>query len=125
MGMTVGIDLGTTNSAVAIKKLDVAIICNREGEEFTPSCVTAIINQETNAINFIVGRSSLNVLKQYPEHTIKSIKRFIGRDFADPEVQQIINDNSVSYKIITELSEPGSIYIMLGTNTRNDFRGLY
>jgi molecular chaperone DnaK (HSP70) len=64
MGFTVGIDLGTTNSVVAIKKVGIAIIHNAEGEELTHSCVTCL---KTNEVpDFIVGRESVNLAKQYP-----------------------------------------------------------
>ena len=113
MGMTIGIDLGTTNSVVAIKKLNVSIVRNAEGEELTPSCVTAVPNPEKTSVDFVVGRHSRNLLKQYPEQTIRSVKRLMGRDFEDPEIQHLIKNNSVSYQITTEASEPGSIYIPL------------
>ena len=114
MGITIGIDLGTTNSVTCIKKINVATIRNAEGEELTPSCVTAIPHLEGPSFDFIVGRPSRNLLKQYPEQTITSVKRLMGRDFEDTEVQNIIKDHHVSYQIITETSEPGSIRIPLG-----------
>ncbi len=114
MGMTIGIDLGTTNSVMSIKKINVSIIRNAEGEELTPSSVTAIFNPENTSFDFVVGRHSSNLLKQYPEQTIRSVKRLMGRDFEDAEVQRMIKNNAVSYQIITEASEPGSIYIPFG-----------
>ena len=90
MGITVGIDLGTTNSVTGIKKINVSTIHSAEGEALTPSCVTAIPNSENGSFNFVVGRHSRNLLKQYPEQTITSVKRLMGRDFEDTEVQSII-----------------------------------
>ncbi len=86
MGMTIGIDLGTTNSAACIKKVKTSNIRNAEGEDLTPSCVTAIPNADNVNYNIVVGQHSRDLLKQYPEQTILSIKRLIGRDFEDPEV---------------------------------------
>jgi len=109
MGISVGIDLGTTNSVTCIKKIKVSPILNAEREELTPSCVTAVSNSD-----YLVGRPSRDLLKQYPEQTIMSIKRLMGREFEDTEVQDIINNNIASYPITTDPSEPGSIRIPLG-----------
>ena len=114
MGITIGIDLGTTNSVICIKKINVSTIRNAEGEELTPSCVTAVPHPEDSSFDFIVGRHSRDLLKQYPEQTITSVKRLMGRDFEDTEVQSIIKDYRASYQITTEASEPGSIRIPLG-----------
>lgn len=114
MGITVGIDLGTTNSAVCIKKVNVLAVRNAEGEELTPSCVTAIPNPENASFDLVVGRHSRDLLKQYPEQTVTSVKRMMGRDFEDNEVQNIIKKYRVGYQITTEASEPGSIRIPLG-----------
>ncbi|MGI9214698.1 MAG: Hsp70 family protein [Gammaproteobacteria bacterium] len=59
MGFTVRIDLGNTNSVVAIKKVGLATIHNAEGEELTPSCVTCLKTNDEPA--FIVGRSSMEL----------------------------------------------------------------
>ena len=114
MGVTIGIDLGTTNSVMALKKIEVVTLRNAEGEELTPSCVTAIPNPKNDTFDFVVGRDSRNLLKQYPEQTITSVKRLMGRDFEDLEVQNIIKEHRVGYQITTEASEPGSIRIPLG-----------
>jgi molecular chaperone DnaK len=113
MGITIGIDLGTTNSVACIKRINVSTIRNAEGEELTPSYVTAIPHEDSS-FDFVVGRHSRNLLKQYPEQTITSVKRLMGRDFEDTEVQSIIKDHHVSYPIGTDASEPGSIRIPLG-----------
>jgi len=117
MGMTVGIDLGTTNSVVAIKKVNVTTIRNKEGEQLTTSCVTAVpLDNNNNTFKVIVGRDSRNLLKQYPEQTIISVKRLMGRNFEDPEVQHMIQNNMISYKIITDPKEPGAIFIPFGAS---------
>lgn len=114
MGITVGIDLGTTNSVVGLKKIEVSILRNVEGEVLTPSCVTAIPGSEKGSFDFVVGRPSRDLLKQYPEQTVTSVKRLMGRDFEDVEVQSLIKDQRASYAITTDASEPGSIRIALG-----------
>ena len=114
MGITIGIDLGTTNSVTCVKKLNVLSIRNAEGEELTPSCVTCRPDPVSKSPIFIVGRHSLDLLKQYPEQTITSVKRLMGRAFEDQEVQNIIKAHRASYPITTDASEPGSIRIPLG-----------
>ena len=114
MGIAVGIDLGTTNSVTCSKKINVFTILNAEGEELTPSCVTAVPHSENSSFDFIVGRHSRDLLKQYPEQTITSVKRLMGRDFEDTEVQSIIKDYRASYPIVTDASEPGSIRLPFG-----------
>jgi len=112
MGITIGIDLGTTNSVMSIKKIGISTILNAEGEELTPSSVTAISNG--SSYDYIVGRSSRHLLKQYPTQTITSIKRLIGREFDDIEIQNLLNDNRISYNVTTDPLESGSIRISLG-----------
>ena len=114
MGVTIGIDLGTTNSVVSMKKLEVLTIQNAEGEMLTPSCVTAIPTADSaDAFEYIVGKASRDLLKQYPEQTITSIKRLMGRDFDDTEVQALLKNDSIAYQVTTDPTEPGSIRISL------------
>lgn len=113
MTLSVGIDLGTTNSALAIKKLSISVIRNSEGDELTPSCVTATALDQS-AADFIVGRDAKDLMKQYPEQTVISVKRLIGRDFDEPEVQKLLSEKRYGYQITTNPSEPGSIEITLG-----------
>ncbi|NCT57121.1 MAG: Hsp70 family protein [Legionella sp.] len=110
-GLTIGIDLGTTNSVACIKKLTATAIPNAEGDMLTPSCVTAVPQHDHTSFEIIVGQASKNILKQYPEQTVTSVKRLIGRDFDEPEVQSILLENKVAYPIITDPSEPSSIRI--------------
>ncbi|HBI21622.1 MAG TPA: molecular chaperone DnaK, partial [Legionella sp.] len=69
MGITIGIDLGTTNSVACIKKINVSALRNAEGDELTPSCVTAVPSNGDASFDFIVGRHARELLKQYPEQT--------------------------------------------------------
>ena len=121
MGLIVGIDLGTTNSVVALKKIGVQILRNAEGDELTPSCLTVLSNFEKNStsenFNFVVGQPSKDLMKRYPDRSVYSVKRLIGREFDDLEVQDLIANNKLSYSIKTEKSEPGSIKIPLAGRT--------
>lgn len=92
-GKAIGIDLGTTNTVFGIKRVYTEILKNEEQEDLTPSCVTQRNGQ------YIVGRNALAWMKQDPENTIVSIKRFIGRSFDNEEVQKIIKGHKVNYSI--------------------------
>ncbi|MBA4370187.1 MAG: molecular chaperone DnaK [Coriobacteriaceae bacterium] len=79
MGKVLGIDLGTTNSAMAVLEGgEPTIIINAEGDRTTPSVVAFRKDGER-----IVGKAAKNQAVTNPENTIKSIKRFIGRKFEE------------------------------------------
>ncbi len=79
MGKIIGIDLGTTNSAVAVLEGgEPTIIVNAEGDRTTPSVVAFRKDGER-----IVGKSAKNQAITNPENTITSIKRFIGRKYEE------------------------------------------
>jgi molecular chaperone DnaK len=79
MGKVIGIDLGTTNSAMAVLEGgEPSIIVNAEGDRTTPSVVAFRKDGER-----IVGKSAKNQAITNPENTIKSIKRFVGRKFEE------------------------------------------
>jgi molecular chaperone DnaK len=100
MPKVIGIDLGTTNSAVAyMEGGEPTIIANAEGGRITPSVVAFTKNGER-----LVGQVAKRQAITNPENTIYSIKRFMGRRFSDPEVQR--SKNLVSYKI-AEASHSG------------------
>ena len=84
MSKILGIDLGTTNSAMAIVEGGTpSVIPNSEGARVTPS-VVAILPDESRA----VGISAKNQMVLNPSQTFYSIKRLIGRKWADTEVQR-------------------------------------
>ncbi len=84
MPKIVGIDLGTTNSAVAIVEAGVPrVIENREGMRITPS-VVAISKTGERLVGILAKRQAIT----NPQNTIFSIKRLIGRRYSDPEVQK-------------------------------------
>jgi len=87
MGKIIGIDLGTTNSCVAIMEgNNTRVIENSEGARTTPSIVAY---QEDGEI--LVGASAKRQAVTNPKNTIFAAKRLIGRRFEEPEVQKDIN----------------------------------
>jgi molecular chaperone DnaK len=94
MGRTVGIDLGTTFSLVAIMEGgEPVIITNREGERLTPSYV-AVDKKGERLVGLLAKRQAIT----NPENTIFSIKRLMGRKFRDQEVQNDIK--RLPYKMV-------------------------
>jgi len=96
MAKSIGIDLGTTNSVAAIKKVHTEIIKNAEGELLTPSCVTlqgkkGVLKLISKA-NFVVGKDAIEWMKQDPANTVTAVKRLMGRSTSDSEIQKIISD---------------------------------
>ena len=86
MGKIIGIDLGTTNSCVAILEGgNVKVIENSEGERTTPSIVAYTEDGQT-----LVGRSAKRQSVMNPKATIFASKRLIGRRFDDKETQKAI-----------------------------------
>jgi molecular chaperone DnaK len=100
MKKSIGIDLGTTNSVVAVKKVNTEVLKNAEGEYITPSCVM-VKKRLMRKPEFIVGRDALEWLRQEPEHTITAVKRLIGRNFYEKEVQELISRQSLPYQLST------------------------
>ena len=107
MAKVIGIDLGTTNSAMAaIEAGEPAVLENAEGNRITPSVV---------AINPKTGERMVGVLARRqaitnPENTIFSIKRFMGRKFDDPVVQEAIK--RVPYKVTR--ARNGDVRVTMG-----------
>jgi molecular chaperone DnaK len=93
MGRIVGIDLGTTNSVVAVMEGgEPTVIASSEGGRLVPS-VVAVNKQGERLVGQLARRQAI----MNPENTIFSIKRFMGRKFEDPEVQRALK--IVPYKV--------------------------
>ena len=106
MSKIIGIDLGTTNSVVAVMEGgEPTVIPSAEGERLVPSVVAVNKNNER-----LIGRVARNQAVVNPENTIFSIKRFMGRKFKDPEVQRAVK--RVPYKISE--APNGDIRVTLG-----------
>lgn len=87
MGKIIGIDLGTTNSCVAVLDGDDAkVIENAEGDRTTPSIIAYTQDGET-----LVGQPAKRQAVTNPKNTLFAIKRLIGRRFEDKEVQRDIS----------------------------------
>jgi molecular chaperone DnaK len=94
MAKIIGIDLGTTNSAVAVMEGDkIRVIENSEGARTTPSIVAYMDNGE-----ILVGAPAKRQAVTNPKNTLYAIKRLIGRRFEDAEVQKDIG--LMPYKIV-------------------------
>ena len=94
MAKVIGIDLGTTNSCVAVMEgKESKVIENSEGTRTTPSMVAFTESKEK-----LVGQSAKRQAVTNPENTLFAIKRLIGRGFADDVVKK--DSNLVPYKII-------------------------
>ncbi|MCL5093580.1 MAG: molecular chaperone DnaK [Patescibacteria group bacterium] len=105
MGKIIGIDLGTTNSAMAVMEAGQAkIIPNAEGTRTTPSIIAISKNGER-----LVGQTAKRQAVINHENTIFSVKRLIGRSFDDPEVKKDIE--LMPYKIV---KADGGVKVKMG-----------
>src|ERR1700752_3481130 len=94
MAKVIGIDLGTTNSCVAIMEGGKPrVIENSEGDRTTPSIVAFTKDNEV-----LVGQAAKRQAVTNPENTLFAIKRLIGRRYDDPMTQK--DKGLVPYKII-------------------------
>ncbi|MFG2905534.1 Hsp70 family protein [Kitasatospora sp. NPDC048286] len=93
MYRTLGIDLGTTNSVVAhLRRGEPEIIFNRQNQEATPSVVGSGRKGE-----LLVGSTARSRIAIDGANVIRSVKRFMGRKFKDPQVQAALKE--VDYKV--------------------------
>ena len=94
MAKVIGIDLGTTNSVVAVMEgKEPKVLTNSEGSRTTPSIVAF-----TDSGERLVGQVAKRQAITNPENTVYAVKRLIGRKFDDPEVQRDIK--ILPYKIV-------------------------
>src|SRR5512133_4374851 len=94
MSKVIGIDLGTTNSVVAIMEgKEPKVLPNAEGGRTTPSMVAFTESGER-----LVGQAAKRQAVTNPENTFFAIKRLIGRRFTDPMVKKDVD--LVPYKIV-------------------------
>src|SRR5689334_23729447 len=106
MAKILGIDLGTTNSAMAVMEGgEPVVIPNAEGARTTPSVVAISKSGER-----LVGQVARRQAVTNPDNTIFSIKRFMGRKFNDPSVQRDIK--LVPYKL--QAAPNGDIQVKMG-----------
>ncbi len=106
MGKIIGIDLGTTNSVVAVMVGNEPIVIpSTEGERLIPSVVAVNKNDER-----LVGRVARNQAIINAENTVFSVKRFMGSQFSDDLVQRTIQ--RVPYRVTS--AENGDVRIWMG-----------
>ncbi len=106
MGKVIGIDLGTTNSAIAVMEAgEPTIIPNSEGGRVTPS-VVAVSKSGERLVGTVAKRQAVT----NPENTVYSIKRLMGRKFDDAEVQRDVK--LLPYKI--EKAANGDAQVVMG-----------
>ncbi len=132
MGKIIGIDLGTTNSCVAIMEGgEPKVIANVEGNRTTPSIVAFTDNEER-----LVGQVAKRQAVTNPTRTLHAIKRLIGRKFSDAEVKRSIevspfkivegSNGSVSVDVNGKVYRPAEISAMILTKmkqTAEDYLG--
>jgi heat shock protein 5 len=98
-GPVIGIDLGTTYSCVGIfKNGRVEIIPNEFGNRITPSTVAFTDDEK------LVGEAAKNQASMNPLRTVYVVKRLVGRNFADKEVQRDLK--YLSYKVVDKAGKP-------------------
>ena len=106
MGKILGIDLGTTNSAMAVMEGgEPRILENAEGNRTTPS-VVAVSKTGERLTGVLAKRQSIT----NPKNTVFSVKRLIGRKFSDQEVQR--DKNWMPYEILE--GEHGGVQVRMG-----------
>ncbi|MDD3662615.1 MAG: molecular chaperone DnaK [Candidatus Pacebacteria bacterium] len=106
MSKTIGIDLGTTNSAVAIiEGGQPKIVENIEGARTTPS-VVAVTKNGDRMVGLLAKRQAVT----NPENTVYGIKRFIGHLYDDPEIQK--DEKTIPYKI--QKGSTGGVEVKIG-----------
>ncbi len=106
MGKILGIDLGTTNSAMAVMQAGEArVLENAEGARTTPS-VVAVSKTSERLVGLLARRQAVT----NPKNTIYQIKRFIGHNFDEPAVQK--DHTAVSFEM--QKSANGGIEVSLG-----------
>ena len=107
MGRAVGIDLGTTNSVVAVLEgTSPAVVINAEGSRTTPSVVAF-----TEGGEVLVGRLAKNQAVTNPDNTIRSAKRHIGTDWSTTIFGKHYNSQEISARILQKLKRDAETYL--------------
>jgi len=107
MSTVIGIDLGTTNSCVAVFRDEQAeVLKNLDDDLTTPS----VVNLDTKSNEFIIGKIAVNKEEGFPEDTVRAIKRLMGKSY-----QQVIREQlhqGLNYKIVADENSRACIEIL-------------
>src|ERR1043165_3241486 len=107
MAKVIGIDLGTTNSCVAVMEgATPKVIENAEGARTTPSIVAFTDDGER-----LVGQPAKRQAVTNPEKTIFAVKRLIGRRYDDPMVDKTHSPSQISAFILQKMKETAEAYL--------------
>jgi molecular chaperone DnaK len=107
MAKVLGIDLGTTNSVVAVMEAgEPSVLENAEGGRLTPSVVAVNPRSGERLVGQVAKRQAIT----NPENTIFSVKRFMGRKFADAEVQKAVEHIPYTVKAAAN----GDVRVVMG-----------
>ncbi|MDJ1137449.1 Hsp70 family protein [Streptomyces iconiensis] len=112
----IGIDLGTTNSAVTRydqSRGAASVLANGEGESLTPSVVA--VRQRDGSESLLVGRMAVNFAARRPKDTVLSVKRLMGRDYADSDVAQA--RGRLNYEIVPGDDDDPRAHVSLAGKT--------
>src|SRR5437870_5500609 len=107
MPKVLGIDLGTTNSVVAVMEAgEPTVLENAEGNRRTPSVVAVNPKSGERLVGLVAKRQAIT----NPENTIFSVKRFMGRKFDDPVVKRALEH--IPYK--AKAAKNGDVQVVMG-----------
>ena len=110
MADILGIDLGTTNTVVAIwRDGEPRIVLNAEGYPLTPSVVALAPDGE-----WVVGHRARAIAEQDPQSVVYSIKRFIGRRFQEEVIQDELEKSHILYRVTESCRRQSGIEVTLG-----------
>ncbi len=111
MTKIIGIDLGTTNSGVAVWQDGAPhLILDADGHSLTPS----IVAFDPETATWVVGRDALRVAEQDPRLVVKSIKRFIGRRFPGKVLHDELEKLHILYEVEESSRGKGRVDVVLG-----------
>ncbi|MCI4626571.1 MAG: Hsp70 family protein [Candidatus Magnetoovum sp. WYHC-5] len=97
-----GIDLGTTNSCISYLKDGKPVVVSVEG---TSAIMPSVVSYDEKTKQIIVGKEALNRLAAFPHHTVRSIKRLMGKDTKVHLGKQVYSPEEVSSFILQSLAE--------------------
>ncbi|MCX4670795.1 Hsp70 family protein [Streptomyces sp. NBC_01381] len=113
----IGIDLGTTNSAVAAHdphSADIVVLTNSKGERLTPS-VVGLATRQGRPPQPLVGEDALNWAIRQPKDTVVSVKRLMGRHLTDTSVAEA--RGRLNYEIVAGPDDDPRAHVVLGEET--------